>query len=410
MSRTFTLQTTTAERSAPEANGRPGLVTLLLACAAGLVAANLYYNQPLLTLIASTRGLEPASVAWITIGTQLGYGGGMLFLVPLGDQIDRKRLMIWTVLCSAVALAVFPFAPNVSSFLLISFLIGLLSATPQLAVPYAAGMAPAGKRGHVVGLVMSGLLIGILLSRSFSGFLAAHSSWQMVFWIAAMLMVGLAFLLAGVLPRQKPSAQSSSYLHLLASLPGLLVQEPLLRRQSFLGALGFCCFSVFWTTLTFYLSSLPAHYGSDVIGGFGILAVTGALVAPIAGRLAERYSPGLINAFFLTAVLVAFIIMWFSDLHPLSLIGLGVLILDAGVQGNQITNQTRMYSLPAELHSRLNSVYMVIYFIGGALGSLVGSVVWKHFGWHGVCLLGAGLAGVGVAFSLFAAIRTSRST
>jgi predicted MFS family arabinose efflux permease len=408
VSRTCTLNTSTAERSIRDLNGRPGGVTLLLAGAAGLVAANLYYNQPLLNLIASTRGLESASAAWITIGTQLGYGSGMLFLVPLGDQFDRKRLMIWTTLCSAAALSAFPFAPNVVCFLLISFLIGLFSATPQLAVPYAAGLAPAGKRGQVVGLVMSGLLIGILLSRSFSGLLAAYSSWQMVFWIAAILMVALALFLVRVLPPEKPGTRSS-YLRLLISLPGLLVREPVLRRQSFLGALGFCCFSVFWTTLTFYLSSLPAHYGSDVLGGFGILAVTGALVAPIAGRLAEKYSPGLINALFLVLVMIAFTIMWFSDRHPLLLIGLGVLILDAGVQGNQITNQTRIYSLRADLHSRLNSVYMVIYFIGGALGSFVGSLIWRDFGWHGVCLLGAVLAAVGVAFSLFVASRNSRS-
>ena len=388
-------------------NGRFGLVTLLLAGAAGLVAANLYYNQPLLNLIASGKGLDPASVAWITIGTQLGYGSGMLFLVPLGDQMDRKRLMIWTILCSAVALAVFPFAPNVPGFLLISFLIGLFSATPQLAVPYAAGMVPAGKRGGVVGLVMSGLLVGILLSRSFSGLLAAHSSWQTVFWIAAILMLALALLLATVLPPEK-SGHQSSYVQLLFSLPGLLVKEPVLRRQSFLGALGFACFSVFWTTLTFYLSSLPAHYGSDVIGGFGILAVTGALVAPVAGRFAQKYRPGVINALFLGCVMVAFIIMWFSDHHPLLLIGVGVLILDAGIQGNQITNQTRIYSLRSDLHSRLNSVYMVIYFIGGALGSFVGSLVWRDFGWHAVCLLGAVLAGIGVAFSLLVVRRNSQ--
>jgi predicted MFS family arabinose efflux permease len=234
---------------------------------------------------------------------------------------------------------------------------------------------------------MSGLLIGILASRSLSGLIGSRLSWHTVFWLAAGVMLLLSGVLWIALPSQ-PAHGTTSYGRLLRSLPQLLGSEPIIRRHSAIGALAFGAFGAFWTTLAFYLHSRPEHYGSDVTGIFGLVAITGALVAPLAGHLAEKHEPRQINGLFLFLVLLAFVTMLFSHQYTLLVLGAGVLLLDAGVQGNQIANQTRIYSLERSLHSRINSVYMVIYFLGGAFGSLIGAQAWALAGWPGVCCTG----------------------
>jgi predicted MFS family arabinose efflux permease len=372
--------------NARTANPSGGLI-FLLAATAGLVVMNLYYNQPVLNAIAATFKVGPAAVAWVATATQLGYAAGLLLVVPLGDGIDRKWLIIASTLLSGVILILVPVSPNLPIMLGASFALGFASVAPQLAVPYAAGLVPGAGRGKVVGTVMSGLLIGILLSRTTSGLIGTRFSWQVVYWAAAAVMFILALVLWLALPSQ-PTKATHSYGRLLASLPRLLQTEPIIRRHSILGALGFATFSAFWTTLAFYLQSRPEHYGADITGMFGLLAITGAMVGPVAGHLGENWTPKQINGLFFGLIMLAFITMLFSAQNTLLLVGMGVLLLDAGAQGNQIANQARIYSLDSALHSRINSVYMVAYFLGGSVGSLIGSQAWALAGWPGVCATG----------------------
>jgi len=369
----------------------------LLAATSGLVVANIYYNQPVLNAIAATFGVGSAAVAWVATATQLGYAAALLLVVPLGDGIDRKWLIIASTLVSGAVLVLVPVSPNFPFMLGASFALGFASVAPQLAIPYAAGLVPGAGRGRVIGTVMSGLLIGVLLSRTTSGLIGTKFSWQVVYWSAAGVMLLLAVVLWIALPSQ-PAQASQSYGRLLASLPRLLWTEPIIRRHSILGALGFATFSAFWTTLAFYLNSRPQHYGPDVAGMFGLLAITGAMVGPLAGHLGESWKPKQINGLFFCLILVAFVVMLFSNQHTLLLVGAGVLLLDAGAQGNQIANQGRIYTLDPALHSRINSVYMVLYFLGGSIGSLIGAQAWAFAGWPGVCVVGMILSLVALAF------------
>ena len=371
-----------AKAEAPSA----GLI-FLLAATAGLVVMNIYYNQPILNAIAATFKVGPAAIAWVATATQLGYAAGLLFVVPLGDAIDRKWLIIASTLLSCFILILVPVSPNLPFMLGASFALGFASVAPQLAVPYAAGLVPGAGRGKVIGTVMSGLLIGVLLSRTTSGLIGSRFSWHTVYWTAAAIMMILAVVLWIALPSQ-PVHATQSYGRLLASLPRLLQTEPIIRRHSIIGALGFGAFSAFWTTLAFYLHSRPQHYGSDITGMFGLLAITGAMVGPLAGHLGENWTPRQINGLFFAIIILAFVTMLFSEQNTLLLVGVGVLLLDMGAQGNQVANQARIYSLDPALHSRINSVYMVTYFLGGSLGSLIGSQAWTYAGWPGVCATG----------------------
>jgi predicted MFS family arabinose efflux permease len=372
-----------------------GLI-FLLAVTAGLVVMNLYYNQPILNAIAATFRVGSAAVAWVATATQLGYAAGLLFVVPLGDGIDRKWLIIASTLLSCAILILVPISPNLPFMLGVSFALGFASVAPQLVIPYAAGLVSGAGRGKVIGTVMSGLLIGILLSRTAAGLIGTRFSWQVVYWAAAAIMLVLALILWVALPSQ-PTHSAEPYGRLLASLPRLLQTEPIIRRHSILGALSFGTFSAFWTTLAFYLQSRPQHYGPDVTGMFGLLAITGAMVGPFAGHLGEKWTPRQVNGLFLVLIMLAFIVMLFSEQNTLLLVGVGVLILDAGAQGNHIANQSRIYSLSPALHSRINSVYMVTFFLGGSIGSLLGSQAWAIAAWPGVCA-------TGILFSLAALI------
>ena len=371
----------------------------LLAIAAGATVANLYYSQPLLVEIASDLGVQPAKVSIVPTATQLGYAAGLLLLVPLGDSLERRRLIVVTTLCAVLMLFGVAFAPTLSWLTLASFLLGAVSVVPQLAVPFAAHLAAPEQRGRIVGIVMSGLLVGILLSRTLSGWIGAYTgSWRDVYLLAIGVMLMLAVLLQRTLPRLSPS-RPIAYTALLASLIHLVRSEPVLRRHALVGGCGFATFSVFWTTLAFHLHHLSPDYGSEVAGMFGLIGVTGALAAPLAGRLADRVSAPLLNGGALLLVLLAFLLMGLTGTTLLGL-ALGVVLLDAGVQASHLSNQTRIYALHPDLRNRLNAVYMVTYFLGGAAGSALGGYAWQHAGWLAVCALGAAFAVAGM-FALF---------
>ena len=371
----------------------------LMALTCGLVVANIYYNQPLLAAIGRTFRLSDSRASLAATATQVGYTLGMLLVVPLGDMLERKRLVLLMLLGAAGALALAAWAPTFALLAAASVLIGILSAVPQLLVPLAAHLAPEAERGRVVGRVMSGLLIGILLSRTLSGYVGAHLGWRAMFEIGAGLMVGLVALLAWQLPTDQPTF-TGSYAALMKSLGTLVRTQAPLRRAALVGGLLFAAFSVFWTTLAFYLEGPPFHYGSDVAGFFGLVGAFGALAAPLAGRTADTKGPDYTIRLGIVLALAAYVVLGFGGVWVAGLVA-GVILLDVGVQAAHISNQALIFSLVPEARSRLNTVYMTAYFTGGSAGSVLGGLAWAHGGWPGVCGLGAALAAGALLASRF---------
>ena len=370
-----------------------------MALTCGLVVANIYYNQPLLAAIGRTFHLSDSSASLVATATQVGYTLGMLFVVPLGDMLERKNLILLMLLGAAACLGLAAFAPSFALLAGASVLLGICSAVPQLLLPMAAHLAPEADRGRIVGRIMSGLLIGILASRTVSGYVGAHLGWRAMFEIAAGLMLALLGLLAWRLPQDRPNF-AGSYGALMKSLLTLTRTLPALRRSAMVGGLLFAAFSVFWTTLTFFLEGPDYRYGSDVAGFFGVIGAVGALAAPLAGKAADTRGPDFAIGAGIVLALAAYVLMGLTGYHLAGLV-LGVILLDVGVQSAHISNQTRIFSLVPEARSRLNTVYMTGYFTGGSLGSVLGGQAWTHFGWPGVCVLGAGLTGAAYLVSRF---------
>ncbi|GHO43062.1 MFS transporter [Ktedonospora formicarum] len=355
----------------------------IMAVACGLSVANLYYVQPVLADIGHEFTVSFDQVGILATLSQLGYALGLLLIVPLGDRYNRRTLIV-TMLCAVtVALIAMATAPTLPLLAVSSFAIGVTTVVPQLLVPLAASMAYEHERGRVVGTVMSGLLIGILLARTVSGVVCANLGWRAMYWIAAGLMVLLALVLRFLLPPDRPRSDMS-YPQLLRSLWSLLRSEPGLRETCVFGAMGFASFSAFWATLSFLLQTPPYHYGSEVAGLFGLVGVVGAVAASFVGRLADKMEARKTVGIALLVLLLSFGIFWLTGQFIWGLI-IGVILLDLGAQSNQVSNQTRIYSLNPEARSRLNTIYMVSYFIGGSLGSFLGTYGWSIAGWSGVC-------------------------
>jgi predicted MFS family arabinose efflux permease len=370
-------------------------LVFILAFAAGATVANIYYAQPLLDMISKHFQAGAGVTSLVSIATQLGYASGLLLIVPLGDSYERRGLIVSSIVATAFVLLAFAFSPSLPIMIAASYLLGVTSCTPQLIVPYAAGTAPIETRGRVVGSVMSGLLVGILFSRSISGFIAAHTGWQTVFFLASGGMLILAFLLRLRLPTQHPERRIP-YPVLLKSMWPIIRDQPVLRKHSLIGALGFGAFGAFWTTLSFYLSSRPEHFDSQASGLFGLIGVAGALAAPVAGRLSDRLSAKIVNGVALGLVLISFGVMALANFNLIWLV-IGVFLMDAGVQGSQLSNQVRIFALSPELRNRINGIYIFFYFIGGAAGALLGSFTWERWGWPGLCATGAALSLAAIA-------------
>ncbi|WP_375742925.1 MFS transporter [Corallococcus interemptor] len=374
---------------APSASLRPSLVWLM-AVAGAVTVANLYYNQPLLGDIGRTLGADGSALGLVPTLTQVGYAVGMLFLVPLGDSLERRKVILLLCGCVGVALVAAGLAPSLNVLVAASFAIGVTTVVPQMIIPFAAQLAAPSERGRVVGTVMSGLLIGILLSRTAAGFVGTHLGWRTMFFVAAGLMGVTGAVLRFTLPSQPPVA-SMPYPRLMRSLIHLARTEPVLRLHALLGGLTFGAFSAFWATLALYLRSLPGHYDAQVAGLFGVVGVAGAAIAPLVGRFADRGVGRRINALAIAVLLASFGVLWLWG-HSLWGIALGVVLLDLGAQANQIANQARVYSLRPDARSRLNTLYMVTYFVGGAAGAWAGMEAWTRAGWPGVCAVGAGMS------------------
>ncbi len=381
----------------PEAR-LPRLLVLLMAVSSGAVVANLYYNQPLLAAIARDLQVPEIRVGLIPTLTQAGYGLGLLLVVPLGDRAERRRLLVTMVLLAAIALALTAVVSAPPVLIGVSFLVGLFSVVPQLMVPFAATLAGPAERNRVVGSVMSGLILGVLLARTVSGIMGAHLGWRSVYWGAAVFMVILAALLWWGLPHSRPTA-ALRYHKLLASLPALLRDLPPVQEASITGALLFAGFSAFWTTLIFRLESPPFHLGAQAAGIFGLVGAAGACAATMSGRLAERLRPVRIVLAGLGMVLLSWIILWLGD-GSLWWLAAGAILLDFGVQGAHVANQSRIFAMMPEARSRINTIYMVTFFIGGASGSYAAALIWSLHGWTGVCLFGMCLMVLGLAAQL----------
>ncbi len=375
-----------------------------MAVATGAIVANLYYLQPLLHQVEESFHVGSAAASSLITLTQVGYAAGLVLIVPLGDLHPRRILVVAVVVLAAVAMAAGAVLPSFAGFAAVTLLIGLASVGGQIMIPFAADLAVPERRGRVVGRLMSGLLAGILLSRTVSGFVADAAGWRAVYWLAAGLMAVLAVLLAFALPSEKPRPKSS-WGSLVTSSFALLGTLPELRRRAWLGATMFACFSVLWTTLAFLLSGSPYHYSNGVIGLFGLLGVAGVAAANIAGKLADSDRTRLATLTSGGLVIASFGLLAIGRSVLLALVA-GIILLDLGVQGMQITNQSIIYALAPDARSRINSAYMFCYFVGGALGSLVAGVVYSAGGWVATCGLGAFIALAGVAPSL----RTRDST
>ena len=363
---------------------------VLMSFSVGAIVANIYYIQPLLSAIASTFRISVPQVGTVAMLTQLGAAMGMLFFVPLGDTRERRRLIVTLLVVESVFLAAMASAQSYLWLALASLGIGIAGATVHLIVPFAAQLASPARRGAVVGSVLSGLLFGILLARSFSGLLGAWLGWRAIYWLASVIMLLLAVLIRLGLPRSKPSLKLS-WPSLIRSSAVLIRTQPVLREAATLSAILFCAFSAFWTTLVFFLETPPYHYGSGVAGLFGLVGAAGAICAPFIGRLADSYGARRNVLIALLVTVVSFAVLYLFGRHMGGLI-VGVVLLDIGVQAGHVSNQTRIYGLLPEARSRLNMVYMICYFAAGAIGSFAGSVLWHRFGWAGVCGLGCALS------------------
>jgi predicted MFS family arabinose efflux permease len=370
----------------------------LMALSVGAIVANIYYVQPLLAVMARTFSVSVGMIGLVAMLTQVGTAIGMLIFVPLGDSRDRRALLTALLSGAVVALCGVATARNLIWISIASFAVGACGAAVHVIVPFAAQLAPENSRGRVLGTVFSGLLIGILLARTFSGVVASFFGWRSVYAIAALAMLGLMLLLRARLPRLPPQ-NSLPWPALMRSLATLVRDHPALRESAFLGAALLCVFSAFWTTLVFLLQTPPYHYGSSVAGLFGLVGAAGALCAPLVGRFADRKGPRFTILLALLTTLASFLLLGAFGKVMAGLIA-GVVLLDVGVQSGHVANQTRIYALDATARSRLNTVYMFCYFTGGSLGSWLGAICWEYKGWTAVCALG--IAVVAIALAVFA--------
>jgi predicted MFS family arabinose efflux permease len=368
------------------------LLTFVFAAAAGLVAANLYYAQPLAGPISAELGMSPSASGLIVTLTQIGYGLGLLFIVPLGDLFENRKLVLTLILISGLALLGAALSANASLFLAASLAIGLASVAVQVLVPFAAGMAAEHERGRVVGNVMSGLMVGIMLARPFSSFLAELTSWRTVYIVTAIAMVAITLVLRANLPLRKPKVKLG-YGALLASMARLAMSERVLQRRALYQAGMFAAFSVFWTASPLLLSSPAFGLSQTGIALFALAGAAGAVASPIAGRLADR---GLTRFATISAMLLgigSFLISHFAtdgSNFALGLLVFSAIALDFGVTTSLVCGQRAIFALSGENRSRLNGLFMAFFFGGGAIGSALGGWAfatggWERTAWVGLC-------------------------
>lgn len=359
-----------------------------MAVASGIAAANIYYNQPMLGIIKDAFPHE-AITSFVPTATQLGFAFGLLLLLPLGDMVNRRYLIIGQFMALSLALVATAIAPSAWVLVIASFAIGVGSTVAQQIVPFAASLAAPEKRGATIGTVMAGLLSGILFSRTLSGFVGQHAGWREMFWIGVPMALFAAALMFVMLPNHKPSSRMR-YRHAIVSLTHIWKREPDLRIAALVQAALFGSFSAFWTILALYLQGPNFNLGADVAGLFGIVGAVGIFAAPFAGRIADRRGPHFVVWLGAALALVSWLVfgLWVS----LAALVIGVIILDFGVQSAMVSNQHIIYALDQEARSRINTIFMTSMFLGGASGSALATTAWGYGGWATVSVLGSILA------------------
>ena len=374
---------------APESIAGRGMsrgLILLFAVATGQAVACNYLAQPLLETIRDLFGVSAAVAGLIVTAAQIGYAAGLILLLPLGDLFERRRLITTLAAITVVGLVAAAVAPSIGFLIAAAGVIGTTSVMAQLLVPFAATLSPEAERGRVVGTVMSGLLLGILLARTFSGLVADVAGWRAVYIIAAVLMTAQAVLLYVKLPRYHQSA-GLSYPKLLASVLDIARREPVLRRRALYGALSFASFSILWTTLAFLLAGPAYGFSDGVIGLFGLVGAAGALTASVVGRFTDRGWGYGLTGLSCASLLAGFGLLWLGG-HHLSALLAGILVLDVGSTGVHISNQSEIYRLQPAARNRINAFYMTTCFVGAAAGSAMAALVFDRWAWTGSCALG----------------------
>jgi len=375
-------------------------IILILAIACGVIVANLYYAQPLVGPISSTLGLSSGAAGLIVTLTQIGYGIGLLFIVPLGDILENRKLVVTLLLFTAVVLAIAAVVKSATLFLATSLFIGLGSVAAQVLVPYAAHLSPEATRGRNVGNVMSGLLLGIMLARPISSVMTEFMGWRAIFVFSAAIIFVLALLLVKLLPTRQPMT-TTQYPTLLKSMLQLLKTTPVLQRRAFYHFCVFGTFSLFWTTVPMLLTSPIFHFSQKEVALFALVGVSGAVAAPVAGRLADkgwvRPATGLALALVIISVMLPLMIQSGSMFALVTLV-VSAILLDMGVSANLVLGQRAIFSLGAEFRSRLNGLYMAIFFGGGAIGSAIGAWAYAMGGWKAAILIGIALPTIAMVY------------
>jgi predicted MFS family arabinose efflux permease len=371
-----------------EQQAAPTRLIRIMAVAAAIAVANIYYNQPMLAEMARSFHVSAHEIGFVATATQVGYAAGMPLFIPLGDVVERRALVSGLFVVVAACLSAAALSPNLTALVFTSFLIGLTSVMAQILIPLASDMVPPSAAGRTVGTMLSGVILGILLARTLSGTVSQHYGWRAMYFLAAGMALVSALMLRFALPYM-PKRADTAYRDVMRSIAAVLRDTPKLRQVAVVAGMFFAAFSAFWTTLVFLLEGPPYHYGGQAAGLFGLVGAVGASVAPIAGRLSDRRSPRFVVSIALAIMLASYAILWGFGLQLVGLI-VGIILLDAGAQAAQVANQTRVMALRPDARNRVNTIYMIGYFMGGSLGSLVGSYMWSRWHWAGVCASGIG--------------------
>ncbi|MGG3885837.1 MFS transporter [Brevibacillus panacihumi] len=375
-------------------------LALLFAVASGVAVANIYYAQPLLDAMASELAIDHSTIGIVITVTQICYALGLFLLVPLGDLMNQRKLIVGHMLLSVLALVVVSNAPTIKVLLAGIAGVGLLAVVTQTLVAFAATLAAPTERGRVIGLVTSGIVIGILLARTFAGIITDFASWRAVYIVSAGITLLLAGILFRVLPNIERERTALSYLQLLRSMLDLFVQERMLRVRGILALLIFAAVSILWTSLVLPLSAPPFSLSHSEIGAFGLVGVAGALAAAKAGRLADRGLGQRTTGVALTLLLISWLPISFIHYSLWGLI-VGIIVLDFAVQAVHVTNQGMILRKHPDSRSRLTASYMIFYSIGSAAGSIASTTIYAYAGWNGVCLLGASVSALALLFWAF---------
>ncbi len=384
----------------PNLNQQPSMshaLALLFAAACGMSVANIYFAQPLLDQLSNEFGINHSIIGVVITVTQIFYGVGLLLLVPLGDLLNQRHLIVGQMLLSTTALVIVGTASSSMVLFAGMALVGLLAVVTQTLVAFAATIASPTERGRVVGIVTSGIVIGILLARAFAGILTDVVGWRSVYLFSAALMLLMVFMFIKMLPNVERKVKSLSYPQLIRSVLTLFIQERTLRVRSVLAMLIFADFSILWTSLVLPLSTPPIALSHSAIGAFGLVGVAGALAAARAGKLADQGYGQRTTGIALALLLISWLFISFMEQSLIALV-IGIILLDLAVQAIHVTNQTMIFPLHTEARSRLTAGYMVFYSIGSAGGSIASTQIYAHFGWGGVSLLGASVSAFALLF------------